>query len=225
MSTLRSALLLFVPILASAGPFMPSPSGYYSEAQFDAAVLGAAPSGVLLSSVGDGTMPPGLAVSSDIDFDGQQAGAGNGRFASGVYSETTSKYSVTTWTFTQPVYAFGGEWNLGLVNAGLEIDADDEHYFMPDGFVRPLYSYAWNAQPAWPASAWSGFWGFVSTVPIEQVEIRSGDEGTSSSFAQSYRLSSVEIATAVPEPGSLGPICAAAAFASFAQFLRSRPSR
>ena len=135
-------------------------------------------------------------VSSDIDFCGYDAGFGNGHLVSGVYTEFTQKYSLTVWHFDQPIYSFGGVWNLGAVNAGLEIDAGGQRYFLPDGLVPARSLYSWN-------DSWSGFWGFVSSVPVSEVVIRSGDEGWGNSFGQTYELSNLEVASAVPEPGSL----------------------
>ncbi len=203
--TFTAALLFLLPLLSFGDPFSPSSTGYYNQAQFATAVAQVAPGVQIVTSDFIAGSPglPGVSVSSDINFDGYDKGAGEGHFASGAYLDTTEKYSVTVWTFSQPTYAFGGYWNLGAVNAGLEVDAGDARYFMPDGCIAPLSSYNWSDKPDWPATRWSGFWGFVSTVPIQSVEILSGDEGTNSSFEQNYTFTGMEIATAVPEPSTV----------------------
>ncbi len=213
LKALTASSLLLLPLLAFGNPFTPSTTGYYSQAQFVNAAMQAVPAIEILTDNFTYGAPslPGVSVSSDVTFDGYDKGAGQGRFVDGAYLDTTEKYSVTVWSFDQLVYAFGGDWDLGAINAGLEIEAGGIGYFIPDTSVTPLSSYGWNNRPAWPASDWSGFWGFVSTVPIYSVEIFSGDEGLSNSFAQSYKFTGMEIATAIPEPSTVSLFGLAAA--------------
>ncbi len=226
---LTATFLLLFPFLSFGDPFTPSSTGYYNQTQFANAVAQAAPgTHILMGNFANGFCDlPGVSVSSDINFDGYDKGAGAGRFTSGAYLDTAEKYSVTVWSFSQPVYAFGGNWDLGPVNAGLEVNTGDTGYFMPDAYVQPLSSYDWNDKPEWPAAQWSGFWGFVSTVPIQSVEIFSGDEGTSSSFAQNYTFTGMEIATAVPEPSTVNMLsfCAALIGVGMARRRRRNPPR
>lgn len=228
MSKALAATFLFLfPWLSFGDAFTPSSTGYYSQAQFASAVAQAAPgTHILPENFTNGSANlPGVSVSSDIDFNGYDKGAGQGHFTSGAYLDTTEKYSITVWSFNQPIYAFGGNWNLGTVNAGLEINAGGVRYFMPDAYVPPLSSYNSNDRPDWPTAQWSGFWGFVSTVPIQSVQIFSGDEGTSSSFAQNYTLTGMETATVVPEPSSLGMLSFAAALIGIGVVRRGRVRR
>ncbi len=195
-------VLLLAPLLVFGDSAMPSTIGYYDQAQFQHYAEELAPSGVqiLTDSFANGEISiPGVSVSSDIDFDGVNKSAGNGHFVFGGYEDFTEKYSVAVWTFSQPVYAFGGMWNLSSINAGLQISSGGGLYFMPDG-IMPVT----NTGQAWPGAQWSGFWGFISAVPVESVEISFGDDGVPGNFGQSYRFSDMEVASDVPEPANLG---------------------
>ncbi len=183
-----AALLSLLSVISFADPLPPSPAGYYNQAAFEQAAAHYAPGGgqLLTDNFADARINlPGVFVSSDIDFDGVDKGAGNGHFLPGAYTETTEKYSATVWTFSQPIYALGGDWNLGVVNTGLQIASQAGVYFMPD-------------------TTESGFWGFVSPVPIKSVEISVGDQGHPGNFAQAYTFSDLQVVTAVPEPATLG---------------------
>ncbi len=186
-------LLLSFHACVFADPLQPAASVYYDQAQFESA---AAPLGQLsMDNFDQGQIHlSGVSVSSDVPYDGQGVGEGNGHLLSGAYAETTSKYSVTTWTFRDPVYAFGGLWNLGPVNAGLQIVPSGGVYFLPDGMTPRA-----SSDPA----NWSGFWGFVSDTPIDSVSISTGDEGMPNHFGQSYSLTNLELVTPTPEPSSL----------------------
>ncbi len=186
-------LLLLFHACLFADPLPPVAGAYYDQTQFESAV---APLGQLsIDNFDQGQIHlSGVSVSSDVPYDGVGVTAGNGHFISGAYAETTSKYSVTTWTFRDPVYAFGGLWNLGPVNAGLQIVSSGGVYFLPDGIV-PLAS----SDPR----NWSGFWGFVSYTPIDSVSISAGDEGMPGHFGQSYSLTNMELVTTTPEPSSI----------------------
>jgi hypothetical protein len=188
-------IVVFAAVRCYADPIA---SGYYDQATFRQALKSLErPLQTQNDDFADGTLHIQAAlVSSDIDFYGYDQNAGNGHLVAGAYTEYTQKYSLTVWHFAQPVYSFGGIWNLGAVNAGLEIDAGGQHYFLPDGLVPARSLYSWN-------DSWSGFWGFVSSVPVNDVIIRSGDEGWADSFGQTYELSGLEVSTATPEPGGL----------------------
>jgi hypothetical protein len=180
------AIFLFlIPLLSPANPLQPLSTEYFSEAQFAQAA------GAQCLS--------GITASSDIDFDGVDEGVGNGHFISGRWQSMTEKYSVDTWTFSQPVYAFGGTWNFDPVTTGLQIYSAAGLYFLPDGIVSS-------------GRQWTGFWGFVSTVPIESVQISFGDEGHPGNFAQTYTFTNRELVTGAPEPASLPLFSLGAAF-------------
>ncbi|HEY7211486.1 MAG TPA: PEP-CTERM sorting domain-containing protein [Bryobacteraceae bacterium] len=154
---------------------------------------------------------PGVSVSSDIIFNGVHPGDGNGHFAPGMYVDATAHYTVTTWTFSTPIYAFGGDWNMSPVDAGLTVGAFDSQgsniatYNMPDGVVPPWSSYP--NPPSWPQQSFSGFWGFISSRQVSQVRIVFGDEGTPNDYSQSYEFTNLQIteaaAAATPEPQSI----------------------
>jgi hypothetical protein len=201
------AALFILPAFCLADPVIaPSASGYYSQGAFEQAIAEYAPAGSSLTLdgfAGGQIQESGVSVSSDINYDGYHVGAGNGHFVPGAYQDVTQKYSTTVWTFSQPVYAFGGAWNLGPVNAGLQVEANGTVYFMPDGAVQPLSSYRTGSAPEWPSQTWSGFWGFVSSVPIDTISISFGDEGFAGSYAQNYSFSNMETVSAAPEPSAL----------------------
>ncbi|HLH04209.1 MAG TPA: hypothetical protein VKX25_15695 [Bryobacteraceae bacterium] len=190
-----ATLTLFA--LSLPGLAGPVSGSYYSQAAFQQAIAALGrPVQVAMDDFSSAQVTlPGVSVSSDINFDGYSLGSGNGHFAAGAYTDSTGKYTETVWHFTQPTYAFAGLWNLGNVNAGLEVDAGGHQYFLPDGLVaaNSLYS---------PQNQWSGFWGFVLTVPVDTVIIRSGDESLFNG-GQSYQLSNLEVGAIMPEPGSV----------------------
>ncbi len=202
---LKYLILSVLPVLCAADPLsVPSATGYYTESAFTQAVAQYAPTGTatLTDSFNGGQSgAAGFSVTSAVDFDGDQS-AGTGHFAAGAYSETTEKYSETVWSFNQPIYAFGGTWNLPSINAGLQVIAGGQVYFMPDGIVQPWSSYGQNS-PQLPAAGWSGFWGFVSSAPVTEVIVSSGDEGFPGSFGQSYAFSDMKTACLIPEPSCL----------------------
>jgi hypothetical protein len=186
--------LFALSLPAFAGPVSGS---YYSQAAFQQAVAALGrPVQVAMDDFSSAQVTlPGVSVSSSINFDGYNFGSGAGHFVAGAYSDTTAKYTETVWHFTQPTFAFAGLWNLGRVNAGLEVDAGGHQYFLPDGLVSANSWYS-------PQTQWSGFWGFVSTVPVDTVIIRSGDESLFNG-GQSYQLSNLEVGAIMPEPGGV----------------------
>ncbi len=206
---LKVFTLFALPVFCVAGPVsLPASGGYYNQAAFAAAIQEFAPgSTVYVDSFANGQIhEAGVSVSSDIDYNGYAVGAGNGQLIAGSYQETTGKYSTTVWTFSQPIYAFGGNWTMQSINAGLEVDSGNAVYFMPDGVVKPLSSYGFNSPPQWPAQGWSGFWGFVSETPINEVSISFGDEGFGGSYGQTYSFTNMETASvmaAAPEPSGI----------------------
>jgi hypothetical protein len=192
-------VVLFSPLFVFGESCIPSVTGYYNQGTFQRQATELAGPGMqfVFDSLENGKIStPGVSVSSDIDFDGVERGAGNGHFSPDGYEDLTEKYSVAVWSFSRPVYAFGGMWNLSSISAGLQIRADNALYFVPDEIVPQPVS-----RSGWPDKQWYGFWGFVSATPIESIEISFGDLGTPGSFGQSYCFSDMELLAEVPEPG------------------------
>lgn len=101
-----------------------------------------------------------------------------GHAANGVWSDTLSKYGTTTFNFSDPIYGFGGDFDITGSN-GLEILAGGSSLATPNG-------------------VYDGFIGVVSDQPLSSILITWGQNGSCyQCFGNSYTLSDFQVA---PEP-------------------------
>lgn len=143
---------------------------------------------------------PGVSVASYISYSGLYAGAGH--FSDGAWTDSIPKYGYTEWTFSQPIYAFGADFQMN-VEDGLE-------FFSGLNLTMPnaIASYVNGGQ----GREFDGFYGFVSTTPITSLIVSWGSDGPPCAcYGQSYTMDNLEIATnpvnaAVPEPSLLLPL-------------------
>ena len=116
----------------------------------------------------DGVVGPGISVTST-----------NGV----VYSQATNKLwydsltydggptAWTTWTFDNPIYAFGGTWDLGSLGGDPECGG-------PGSNIEVLMDGSWQSAGVIDNSYIDVFWGFVSDTPFTQVRLQAyNDEG------------------------------------------------
>lgn len=142
---------------------------------------------------------PGVSVASYIGYNGLYAGAG--QFSGGAWVDSIPKYGYTVWTFSQPIYAFGADFQMDVQN-GLEFFSG-LNLSMPNAPAL----YADNVQ----ARQFNGFYGFTSTAPITSLMISWGSDGAACAcYGQSYTMDNLEISTtpvaaAVPEPALFLP--------------------
>ncbi len=104
-----------------------------------------------------------------------------GHVANGVWTDTLSKYGTTTFSFGDPIYGFGGNFDVALSN-GLYIGG------------------AGNV--AGGSSAYDGFIGVISDQPLDSLWLSWGSGGDASDiFGNSYILSNLQVGVVpIPEP-------------------------
>lgn len=107
----------------------------------------------------DATLNPGLSVTATW----LNAGISNGEWhdrlvAAGEYDPYTGQWgpTTTTWTFTEPIYAFGGIWDPGVPGG-------------PGTSIKVSIGGSWIFVGVIPGDYMNEFWGFVSDVPFTQV--------------------------------------------------------
>ena len=192
-------LLLFA--LTASGLFSPlfaDSVEYYEQAAWESAV---ANGGTLLTDNfnSNSISLSGVSVASYIGYNGLSAGTGH--FSDGAWADNIPKYGFTEWTFGQPIYAFGANFEMN-VEDGLE-------FFSGLNISMPntIAPYADNMQER----KFNGFYGFTSTTPITSLMIGWGSDGPPCAcYGQSYTMDNLEISTtpvgaAVPEPVMLLP--------------------
>jgi hypothetical protein len=172
---------------------------YYDQAAWENAVAGG---GTLLKEDfnTNSVSLAGVSVASYISYNGLYAGTGH--FSGGAWVDSIPKYGYTVWTFSQPIYAFGADFQMDVEN-GLEFFSG-LNLSMPNA----TSAYANTTQ----GREFDGFYGFISTAPITSLMISWGSDGPSCPcYGQSYTMDNLEISTtpvdaAVPEPAMLLPI-------------------
>ena len=143
---------------------------------------------------------PGVTVASYISYNGLYAGAGH--FKNGAWTDSISKYGYTEWTFSQPIYGFGADFQMH-VEDGLE-------FFSGLNLTMPnaIAPFADRGQPR----KFDGFYGFISSTPITSLIVSWGNDGPPCGcYGQSYTMDNLEISAspvsaAVPEPAWFLPL-------------------
>lgn len=148
----------------------PSFTVYTDQASWEAAVAGMK---IGVEDFNDSTIVPGLSI--------------NGAFANpvisgGVLNDFATPLDYTDYVFAKPIFAFGGNWNLGPQAAGSGLDL-----YVGNTFVGSIDS-----------SYGGGFFGFVSTGPLRAAV--SVVMGTQNDIGEHYTVDNVRFAAPVPEP-------------------------
>jgi hypothetical protein len=79
--------------------------------------------------------------------------------------------ATTTWTFDNPIYAFGGTWDLGSSGGDPEVGG-------PGSNIEVLMDGSWQSVGVIDNSYIDVFWGFVSDTSFTQVRLQAyNDEG------------------------------------------------
>jgi len=129
-----------------------------------------------------------------------------GQAINGAWSDTISKYGTTTFNFSDPIYGFGGDFDISGSN-GLEIFAGGSPLTTPNG----LYD---------------GFIGVISNQPLSSIMITWGQNGSCyQCFGNSYTLSDFQVATdpvQIPEPSFKYALAGLLVFAAGFTILRRR---
>jgi hypothetical protein len=129
-----------------------------------------------------------------------------GHATNGVWSDTISKYGSTTFNFSDPIYGFGGDFDIAGSN-GLEILAGGSPFATPSG-------------------VYDGFIGVVSDQPLSSIQITWGQNGGCyQCFGNSYTLGDFQVATdpvQTPEPGFKYAFAGLLVFAAAFSILRRR---
>jgi hypothetical protein len=184
---------LFSPLRADSAALE-----YYGQAVWENAVTSG---GTLLSDNfnNNSVSLPGVSVASYIGYSGLSAGAG--QFSGGEWTDSIPKYGFTQWTFGQPIYAFGADFQMNVDN-GLEFFSG-VNLSMPNA-MRPFVDTLQTRE-------FDGFYGFISSTPITTLTVSWGGDGPPCAcYGQSYTMDNLEIATTpvdatVPEPSALLP--------------------
>ncbi len=184
---------LFSPLLADSVT-----REYYNQAAWESTVTGG---GALLKDNfnNNSVSLAGVSVASYIDYHGLSAGSG--QFSDGAWADSIPKYGFTEWTFNQPIYAFGADFQMDIED-GLEF-LSGLNLSMPNAMA----SYGNNAQ----GLHFDGFYGFISTTPLTSLMITWGSNGPQCPcYGQSYTMDNLKISTtpvnaSVPEPSMLLP--------------------
>ncbi|HEX2949917.1 MAG TPA: hypothetical protein VHV83_10195 [Armatimonadota bacterium] len=93
--------------------------------------------------------------------------------------------TTTTWQFSKPIYAYGGNWNCaGIGGTGTGIAVSCGNTGTAVGEISRTYA--------------GDFWGFICTDQFSQVRLESG---SGSGWAESYELDNM-VYGSVPEPSS-----------------------
>jgi hypothetical protein len=145
----------------------------------------------------------GMTVSVDSQFSapGYAATSTLGHVANGVWTDEISKYGSTTFNFSDPIYGFGGDFDISGGN-GL--------YIAGVGDVGV------------GASGYNGFIGVIESAPMDSIFISWGDGGVDC-FSNSYKLSNFHVATLpTPEP-NFGYAVGGLLVAAVSYFLWKRP--
>jgi hypothetical protein len=139
---------------------------------------------------GSSTLTAGLSVASP-----------NGQIAGGHWSDTlvavsnefndNAPLTTTTWSFSSPIHAFGGLWDLGPAGPGTGIA------FMINGTILVPVEVDRNST--------GGFFGFISDTAFTSVEEIPGTQNPTEAISEKYDLSALRFGAsvnAVPEPST-----------------------
>jgi len=125
----------------------------------------------------DATLNTGVSVVSD-----------NGTVLGGVWDDQLIPGTAeTTWTFDNPIVAFGGKWDLagpGGPGTGIAVEIDG----------------SWVAVGEIPKEYAGEFWGFVSDEEFTQVLLKAGTD-PGGGWAESYELDDMVYAGPMPVGG------------------------
>lgn len=142
----------------------------------------------------DTVLEPGVSVTTD-----------NGAFVSNLWHDrVTTSGDTTTWTFSQPIDAWGADfWNLGGpggIGTGIQIHLD--------GALVPSEI---------PNTQTSGFWGVTSTTAFSEVLLTTGTQ-SQDAIAETYEMDNMSFSyspTVVPAPSAMILAALGAAFAGW----------
>jgi hypothetical protein len=118
----------------------------------------------------DAILNPGVSVTSGMGYVDVVNGLWWDRLTCPDYGLTT-----TTWTFADPIYAFGGTWNPGVPGdpgAAIAVSMDGASWV----YVGEI-----------PETYINQFWGFVSDVPFTQVLLGPGSE-CNGAWCETYEM-------------------------------------
>ena len=100
--------------------------------------------------------------------------------------------TTTTWIFADPIYAFGGNWDLAGPGG-------------PGSSIAVLINGSWVSVDTIPNTYTGEFWGFVSDEEFTQVLLQSG--GDPYGWAETYELDNMVYAVnqpSEPPPPAVG---------------------
>jgi hypothetical protein len=197
---MRSILLIAVGACSLCVPlFANSVTGeYYDRAAWESAAAGGS---LLKDNFNSNSVSlSGVSVASYVGYNGLYSGSG--QFAGGAWVDSVPKYGYTVWTFSQPIYAFGADFQMNVLD-GLE-------FFSGLNLTMPnaVLPYVNNGQ----TREFGGFYGFISTTPLTSLTLSWGTDGPPCAcYGQAYTMDNLEISTtpvdaASPEPSGLLPV-------------------
>jgi len=112
---------------------------------------------------------PGISVVSTNGYVYTQGSSNKLWYDSLTYEEVPTAW--TTWTFDNPIVAFGGTWDLGSSGGDPECGG-------PGSNIEVLMDGSWQSVGVIDNSYIDVFWGFVSDTPFTQVRLQAyNDEG------------------------------------------------
>lgn len=179
MRALVAATALLAGVSAS-NPASASVTTYNDYGAWAAAVGGTI---VQEDFTGAGLTAPGLTVTTD---NGQITHT-SVTFTDAWRDQVVPGGATTTWSFSSPIFAFGGFWDLQSVSVG------------GPGTGIDLYLNGTTNVASIDNSLAGTFFGFVSDTPFTSVQERAGQIVAS---AETYEVSPIVFAGAVPEPST-----------------------
>jgi hypothetical protein len=157
----------------------------------DEALFNAAAGPVITETFNSATLNPGLTITGSnvlIPYnETNYAFAGESVMRDVIVTIYPS--ASTTFAFAEPIYAFGGFFDLygpGGPGSNISLSVEMGGEFLENAILNTTYG---------------TFWGFVSTDPITSVNFYEGTEGAGS-YIETYDLENLKY-SAVPEPGTL----------------------
>jgi hypothetical protein len=203
--------LLGVAVLADVS----TPSAVWADVLIytDASAWSSHVGSITEEDFGSSTLTAGLSVSSP-----------NGQINNGHWSDTLiavsnefnnfSPLTTTTWTFSSPIYAFGGLWDLTPAGPGTGIAFMINGTILVPGEVDRFST--------------GGFFGFISDTAITSVEEIPGTQGQPDAISEKYYLSALRFGAsvnAVPEPSTWAMMILGFSALGFAAYRRkSKPA-
>ncbi len=127
----------------------------------------------------------GISVVSGYDPLGAASNSLLGQVSNGVWSDTLSKYGSTTFSFSESLYGFGGDFDVTGSNGLLIYPGTNSPYAISAGY--------------------DGFIGVISSQPLSDISILWEPDGNGNEcFGTSYTLSDFQLAAtnplSTPEP-------------------------